>query len=149
MSHRGQSHLKTITRARGVSNTAFTMYRCTRPFFWRLNNSSSGVFVEQVILDLGKRSYFAFVEEAILVHGKDFSVFVIGKVYLRGQFLINLICTQCNLCNLGKSNQYFIFRTTISSRASSALLNQLLTPLKPEGGKGSGHRYHSSSRSLP
>ena len=105
--------------------------------------------MEQVILDLGKRSYFAFVEEAILVHGRDFSVFFIGNVCLRGQFLINLICTQCNLCNLGKSNQYFIYRTTVSSRASLALLNQLLSPLKPEGGKGSGHRYHSSSRSLP
>ena len=48
--------------------------------------------MEQVILDLGKRSYFAFVEEAILVHRRDFSVFVIGKVCLWGQFLINLIC---------------------------------------------------------
>ena len=38
-------------------------------------------------------SYFAFVEEAILVHGRDFSVFFIGNVCLRGQFLINLICT--------------------------------------------------------
>ena len=52
-----------------------------------------GVFVEQVILDLGRRSYFAFVEEAILVHRRDFSVFLIGNVCLRGQFLINLICT--------------------------------------------------------
>ena len=30
--------------------------------------------VDQVVLDLGKKSYFAFVEEAILVHGRDFSV---------------------------------------------------------------------------
>ena len=59
--------------------------------------------MEQVILDLGKRSYFAFVEGAILVHGRDFSVFFIGNVCLRGQFLINLICTQCNLCNLGRA----------------------------------------------
>ena len=105
--------------------------------------------MDQVVLALGKKSYFAFMEEAILVLGRDFSVFFIGNVCLRGQFLINLICTQCNLCNLGKSNQYFIFRTTVSSRASLALLNQLFSPLIPEGGKGSGHRYHSSSRSLP
>ena len=31
--------------------------------------------MEQVVLDLGKKSYFAFVEEAILVLGRDFSVF--------------------------------------------------------------------------
>ena len=49
--------------------------------------------MDQVVLDLGKKSYFAFVEEAILVHGRDFSVFFIGNVCLRGQFLINLICT--------------------------------------------------------
>ena len=49
--------------------------------------------MDQVVLDLGKRSYFAFEEEAILVHRRDFSVFLIGNVCLRGQFLINLICT--------------------------------------------------------
>ena len=49
--------------------------------------------MDQVVLDMGKRSYFAFVEEAILVLGRDFSVFFIGNVCLRGQFLINLICT--------------------------------------------------------
>ena len=49
--------------------------------------------MDQVVLDLGKKSYFAFVEEAILVNGRDFSVFLIGNVCLRGQFLINLICT--------------------------------------------------------
>ena len=48
--------------------------------------------MDQVVLDMGKRSYFAFVEEAILVHGRDFSVFLIGNVCLREQFLINLIC---------------------------------------------------------
>ena len=32
--------------------------------------------MDQVVLDMGKRSYFAFVEEAILVHGRDFSVFL-------------------------------------------------------------------------
>ena len=47
----------------------------------------------QVVLNLGKKSYFAFVEEAILVHGRDFFVFLIGNVCLRGQLLINLICT--------------------------------------------------------
>ena len=45
------------------------------------NRSGSGVFVDQVVLDLGKRSYFAFVEEAILVLGRDFSVFHV-RVYL-------------------------------------------------------------------
>ena len=50
--------------------------------------------MDQVVLDSGKKSYFAFVEEAIiLVNGRDFSVFLIGNVCLRGQFLINLICT--------------------------------------------------------
>ena len=49
--------------------------------------------MDQVVLNLGKKSYFTFVEEAILVHGRDFSVFLIGNVCLRGQFLINLICT--------------------------------------------------------
>ena len=48
--------------------------------------------MDQVVLNLGEKSYFAFVEEAILVHGRDFSVFLIGKVCWRGQFLINLIC---------------------------------------------------------
>ena len=48
--------------------------------------------MDQVVLDSGKKSYFAFVEEAILVNGRDFSVFLIGNVCLRGQFLINLIC---------------------------------------------------------
>ena len=49
--------------------------------------------MDQVVLNLGKKSYFAFVEEAILVHGRDFSVFLIGNVCTRGQLLINLICT--------------------------------------------------------
>ena len=53
--------------------------------------------MDQVVLDSGKRSYFAFVEEAMLVHGRDFSVFLIGNVCLRGQLLINLICTLSDL----------------------------------------------------
>ena len=42
--------------------------------------------VDQVVLDLGKKSYFAFVEEAILVLGRDFSVFFIGNVCLGDSF---------------------------------------------------------------
>ena len=61
--------------------------------------------MDQVVLDSRKKSYFAFVEKAILVNERDFSVFLIGNVCLRGQFLINLICTMYNvICNLGKSN---------------------------------------------
>ena len=42
--------------------------------------------MDQVVLDLGKKSYFAFVEEAILVLGRDFSVFFIGNVCLGDSF---------------------------------------------------------------
>ena len=49
--------------------------------------------MDQVVLDSRKKSYFAFVEKAILVNERDFSVFLIGNVCLRGQLLINLICT--------------------------------------------------------
>ena len=45
--------------------------------------------MDQVVLDLGKKSYFAFVEEAILVLGRDFSVFFIGNVCLGDSFSSN------------------------------------------------------------
>ena len=40
--------------------------------------------MDQVVLDLGKKSYFAFVEEAILVLEREFSVFFICNACLRG-----------------------------------------------------------------
>ena len=63
MSHRGQSYLKTITRARPVSLKPQIQYlicigtwgACTRRFFWRLNSTNANAWVSSDVFSSFKR----------------------------------------------------------------------------------------------